>query len=100
MDTRDKQMGTSETPKSQQGNGESNRKDERFKQLWEHLHCELGELSLAVGQLTDSIRQFDYRRVESLQGSIDETFQSTEETLKELQATYYSDRHTDPTGHS
>lgn len=91
-------MGTSKTPKIEQDLGKPSRKDKRFEELWGHLHSELGELSLVTGRTREAIRQSDYRRVESLQGLLDEAFQSAEKTLKELQTTYYSDGHPNTTG--
>lgn len=86
-------MGAPTTPQGQQDIRKPSRKDKRFEELWGHLCSELGELSLVVGSTRDAIRQSDYRRVESLQGSLDEAFQSAEKALKELQTTYYSDRY-------
>lgn len=98
MDGRINKMGTSKTPKSEQDLGKLSRKDKRFEELWGHLYSELGKLSLVAGRTKEAIRQSDYRRVESFQRPLDETFQSAEKTLKELQATYYSDRYPNTTG--
>lgn len=92
-------MGTPQTPQGQQDIRNPSRKDKRFEELWGHLSSELGELSMVIGSATDAIRQSDYRRVEQIQRSVDQTFQSAEKALKELQATYYSDRDTNSTGH-
>jgi len=98
MGTGDKEMATPTTPQGEQDIGKPSRKDKRFEQLWGHLSSELGELSMVTRSTTEAIRQSDYRRVESLQRSVDEAFQSAEKALKELQTTYYSDRHTYPSG--
>jgi hypothetical protein len=89
-------MGSSETSESQQDTGKPSHKDKRFEELWGHLSSQLGELSVVVGEFREAIRQSDNRRVESLQGPVDQAFQSTQEAFKELQETYYSDRDTNP----
>jgi hypothetical protein len=96
MGTGDKEMGTPTAPKSKKDTGKPSRKDKRFEELWGHLSCELGELSVVTRSTTEAIQQSDYRRVESLQRSVDEAFQSAEKALKELRETYYSDGHTNP----
>ena len=96
MGTGDEKMGAPETSQGQQDTGNPSRKDKRFEELWGHLSSQLGELSLATGATLDAFREFDYRRVKSLQRSVDEKIQSAEKALKELQATYYSDRNPNP----
>jgi len=91
-------MGSSETPQDQQNNGDTRSKIGSTQEQWEHLCSELGELSLVVGEFRQAIRQSDYRRIESLQGPIDQAFQSAEETVKKLQASYYPYWYTDPSG--
>jgi len=93
-------MGSSETPQDQQNNGDTRSKIGGTQEQWEHLCSELGELSLVVGELREAIRQSDHRRIESLQGPIDQAFQSAEETLKKLQASYYPYWYANPPGHS
>ena len=89
-------MGTLTSSQSKKDTGKPSRKDKRFEELWGHLSCELGELSVVTRSTTEAIQQSDYRRVESLQRSVDEAFQSAEKALKELRETYYSDGHTNP----
>ena len=89
-------MGTPTTPQDEQDPGKPSRKDKRFEELWGHLSGELGELSVVTRSTAEAIRQSDYRRVKSLQRSVDQAFQSSEKALKELRETYYSDGHTNP----
>lgn len=89
MGSGDEEMGTSKAPNSQQDTRQPSREDPSFEKAWGNLCSELGELSMVVGEFRDAIRQSNHRRVESLQGSVDEAFQSAEKTLKELQETYY-----------
>ena len=89
-------MGTPTTPQGEQDPGKPSRKDKRFEELWGHLSGELGELSVVTRSTAEAIRQSDYRRVKSLQRSVDQAFQSSEKALKELRETYYSDGHTNP----
>lgn len=84
-------MGTSETFENQQGNRLSDREVSCTQEQWEYLCGELRELSMALRSEYEDIQQLDYRRIESLQGSIYQAFQSTEEALEELQKTYHLD---------
>ena len=91
-------MGAPETPKDQQGDGNTGSKDGRLEEFWERVRCKFRELDVAARSADEAIRQSDHRRIESLQGSLNEAFQSAEEALEELQAQIDSDRNTNPTG--
>ena len=93
-------MGPSETPQNQQSDGDSCPEIGCTQEQWEHLCSELRELGMAVGEFREAIRQSDHRRIESLQRPIDQTFQSAEEALKKLQASYYPYWYANPPGHS
>jgi len=90
-------MGTSKTFKDQQSNGNTSSEIGGTQEQWEHLCSELRELSLAVGEFREAIRQPNHRRVESVQGSVNQAFQSSEEALKKLQASYYPYWYANPT---
>ena len=89
-------MGSPETPKDKQSDGDSHSEIGGTQEQWEHLCRELRELSVVIGEFTAEIRQPNHRRIESLQGSVHQAFQGTEKALKKLQETYHSDGHTDP----
>ena len=91
-------MGSSETLKDQQGDGDASPEIGGTLEQWEHLCSELGKLSVVTGKLREALRQSDHRRVESLQGPVNETIQGTEEALKELQEAYYPYWYTYPSG--
>ena len=91
-------MGTSKAPKDSQSDGNSSSEIGGTQEQWEHLCSELRELGMAVGEFREAIRQSDHRRVKSLQRPIDQTFQSAEEALKKLQASYYPYWYADSTG--
>ena len=65
------------------------------EEFFERVRSQSRELDMVVGSTVNAIQQSDNRRVESLQRSFDEKIQELEETLKELRATYYSDRDPD-----
>lgn len=99
MGTGDKKMGTPTTPEGSQDIGHPESTVSSVEEFFERVLSKSRELDLVVGSTKDAIQQSDHRRVESLQRSFNETFQELEETLKELRATYYSDRDTDTSGH-
>jgi len=99
MGTGDEEMGTSTTPEGSQDIGHTESTVSSVEEFFERVLSKSRELDLVVGATRGAIQQSDHRRVESLQRSFNETFQELEETLKELRATYYSDRDPDTSGH-
>ena len=99
MGTGDEEMGTSTTPEGSQDIGHTESTVSSVEEFFRRVLSKSRELDLVVGSTKDAIQQSDHRRVESLQRSFNETFQELEETLKELRATYYSDRDSDTSGH-
>ena len=99
MGTGDKKMGTPTTPEGSQDIGHTESTVSSVEEFFERVLSKSRELDLVVGATRGAIQQSDHRRVESLQRSFTETFQELEETLKELRATYYSDRDPDTSGH-
>jgi len=95
MGTGNTKMGTPTTPKGSQDIGHPESTVSSVEEFFERVRSQSRELDMVVGSTKDAIQQSDNRRVESLQRSFDEKIQELEETLKELRATYYSDRDSD-----
>ena len=91
-------MGTSKTFKDQQSNGDTSSEIGGTQEQWEHLCSELRELSLAVGEFREAIRQPNHRREQSVQRPIDQKVQSTQEAPQKLYSTYYPYWYANPTG--
>jgi len=88
-------MGTPKKFKDSQDTGDTGSTVNSVEEFFERVRSKSRELDMVVGSTVDAIQQSDNRRVESLQRSFDEKIQELEETLKELRATYYSDRDSD-----
>jgi hypothetical protein len=95
MGTGNTKMGTPTTPEGSQDIGHPESTVSSVEEFFERVRSQSRELDMVVGSTKDAIQQSDNRRVESLQRSFDEKIQELEETLKELRATYYSDRDPD-----
>ena len=90
-------MGTPKAPKDSQSDGEPESTCSSVEEFFERVRCQSRKLDLAVGSAVEALQQSDHRRIEQIQGSIDQTFQSLEETLKKLREAHYFNRDTDPT---
>jgi len=82
-------VGTFKTFDNIQSDGDTRTEDERLEEFFAYIRRKSREFDLAFGAEHKEFRQSHHRRVESVQGSVNQAFQSSEEALKKLQASYY-----------
>lgn len=87
-------MGTSKRSKNRKGSRNTQAKNRRAEELIADLHRQLGEFSLVIGAEFAKFRESSDRREQSVQGSVNQTIQGTQEAPKELQAASNIDGHT------
>ena len=90
-------MGASEALQGGEGDGDTQAKADSIGKFIEHLHNQSREFGVAVG-MWENVRLPNHRREQSVQGPVDETIQSTEETFKKLQEKVNPDWNSESTG--
>jgi hypothetical protein len=94
-------MGTPKTPKSSKDIGKPNTTFISVEEFFEYIRCKSRKFDVAMRTARDEqIQEPNHRREQPIQRSIDQTIQSSKETSKKLQSTYYPYWYANTTGSS
>lgn len=94
-------MGAPKTSKSSKDIGKPNTTFVSVEKFFEYIRCKSRKFDVAMRTAgNEQVQEFDHRREQPIQGLEHQTIQSSEETFKKLQSTYYPYWYANTTGRS